>query len=289
MAASLSRVGGGDLTATLFFDGDKAQDLLSSLGMASKIADQSQGLYTRAVQDQNTAQSLTDQANVAKQALKGLADAAQQAMEEAQAAADAAAAALKEQQDKNATLQAQLATLTTNRLHTESEYNAGVQAAIAKAEAERKAAAQAGGGGSGGIVSPSGWTRPSSGVISSNYGPRAGCPEGCSTFHEGTDFAPGCNAPIYAAHAGTVTYAAPAGGYGNYIVINDHDGITTAYGHIVSGGMLVSVGQNVGAGQVIARVGATGTVTGCNLHFEVRVNGSTVDPVPFLRARGVSV
>ena len=149
----------------LFFNGDKASDLLSTLGMASKITDQSEGVYAKAVQDQNNAQSRTDQANVAKEVLKALEEAAEQAMVEAQAAADAAAAALQEQQDKDATLQAQLATLTSDKIHTEAEYGEGVRvreaaaAALRKKQAEEAAAAAAaalrrrgGGGAVGGQV-----------------------------------------------------------------------------------------------------------------------------------------
>ena len=149
MAARLARVGGNDVSTTLFFNGDDASDLLSTLGMASKITDQSEGVYAKAVQDTNNAQSRTDQANVAKEALKALAAAAEQAMVDAQAAADAAEAALKEQQDKDATLQAQLATLTSDKIHTEAEYGEGVRvreaaaAALRKKQAEEAAAAAA--------------------------------------------------------------------------------------------------------------------------------------------------
>ncbi|MEO7005427.1 MAG: M23 family metallopeptidase [Terrimesophilobacter sp.] len=304
MAARLSRVGGDDVSATLFFNGDKAADLLSTLGMASKITDQSEGVYAKAVQDKNNAQSRTDQANVAKEALKALAAAAEQAMVESQAAADAAAAALQEQQDKDATLQAQLATLTSDKIHTEAEYGEGVRvreaaaAALRKKQAEEAAAAAAaaavagatagGGGGAGGQVS-GGWARPAGGYISSNYGSRVAPCAGCSSFHEGVDLAAGCGAPIYAAHAGTIVYAGGYGGYGNYIRINHGGGVTTAYGHIVDGGILVSSGQQVGAGQVIARVGSTGHSTGCHLHFEVRINGSPTNPVSYLSARGISL
>ena len=117
--------------------------------MASKITDQSAGVYAKAVQDQNNAQSRTDQANVAKEFLKALKEAAEQAMVEAQAAADAAAAALRRQQDKDATLQAQLATLTSDKIHTEAEYGEGVRvreaaaAALRKKQAEEAAAAAA--------------------------------------------------------------------------------------------------------------------------------------------------
>ena len=91
--------------------------------------------------------------------------------------------------------------------------------------------------------------------------------------------------------ADTVVLAGPYGGYGNYIRIqNDGDGrYETAYGHIVDGGTLVSIGQRVQVGQNIARVGSTGMSTGCHLHFEIHHDGGTQDPVPFLRSMGVEL
>lgn len=273
LAASLARTGGRDLTATIFFNGDNATDLLATLGMSAKLAQQSQSLYDKALQDQNTAQSLTDQANVAKAALEELALIAEAAMQEAQDAANEAAAALAAQQANIARLQAQLATLTSNRIHTEAEYIKGVQ--------ERW------GAGAGGEVSDQGWARPSGGNISSNFGPRA-C-NGCSTYHLGVDLAPGCNAPIYSAAPGTVIYAGWFSGYGNHIKVDHGNGVVTSYSHIVDGGILVGYGQHVAPGQNIARVGNTGQSFGCHLHFEVRLNGSATNPVPYLRARGVNI
>ena len=288
MAAQLARTGGNDLSTTLFFNGDSATDLLSQLGMANKINQQSQGLYARAIQDQNTAQSLTDQATVAKAKLAQLADDAQKALEEAQAAAEAQEQALAEKQATEATLQAQLATLTTNKIHTESEYDAGVKAAAAQRAKELAEAAASAGKGAGGQISTSGWARPAGGHVVSGFGARIAPCGGCSTYHAGVDLAAGFNAPIYAAHAGTVTYAGWFGGYGNYISINHGDGSSTAYGHIVNGGILVHSGQQVAAGQQIARVGSTGNSTGPHLHFEVRINGSAINPVPFMAARGIN-
>ena len=63
----------------------------------------------------------------------------------------------------------------------------------------------------------------------------------------------------------------------------------TAYGHIVSGGTLVSYGQSVDVGQNIAKVGTTGTSTGCHLHFEVRIWGSAIDSVPFMAGQGITI
>lgn len=100
---------------------------------------------------------------------------------------------------------------------------------------------------------------------------------------------PGCSTPIYAASSGTVSYAGYYGGYGNYVRISHGGGVSTAYGHIVNGGIRVANGQSVVAGQLIALVGSTGNSTGCHLHFETRINGNSTDPVPFMSARGISL
>lgn len=279
LAARLAQSsGGGDLSTTIFFSGSKTDDLLSQLGLASMVKDQSAGLYKKATQDQNTAQSLTDQANVAKDALKQLNDAAQAALAAAAAAEATAQAALAEQQSHIATLQAQLATLKTDQLHTEAEYTAGL-------------VAQWGAGASlgAGAISADGYARPAGGHISSPYGMRLDPYYNQYQLHDGTDLAAGCGTPIYAAHGGTVSYAGPYGGYGNYIKINDGDGISTAYGHIIAGGIGVTAGQGVAPGQNIARVGSTGASTGCHLHFSVFQGSSTIDPVPFLRSHGVEL
>ncbi|WP_354003046.1 M23 family metallopeptidase [Microbacterium elymi] len=94
---------------------------------------------------------------------------------------------------------------------------------------------------------------------------------------------------MYAAHSGRVTYAGYNGGYGNYIRLDHGSGIGTGYGHIRPGGIHVRYGQYVSAGQVIASEGNTGNSFGCHLHFEVYVNGSTTNPVPFMARRGISV
>jgi len=141
-----------------------------------------------------------------------------------------------------------------------------------------------GGGGGGG-----GWVRPSGGYMSSPYGYRINPVTGVYKLHDGVDLAPGCSTPIYAASSGTVSYAGYYGGYGNYVRISHGGGVSTAYGHIVNGGIRVANGQSVAAGQLIALVGSTGNSTGCHLHFETRINGGSTDPVPFMSARGVSL
>ncbi len=70
--------------------------------------------------------------------------------------------------------------------------------------------------------------------------------------------------------------------YGEYVVVNHHDGTMTLYAHMLSGSRTVSVGQSVSQGQVLGTVGSTGNSTGPHLHFEVRINGKAVNPLPYL-------
>ncbi|WP_281167459.1 cell wall-binding repeat-containing protein [Agromyces subbeticus] len=134
------------------------------------------------------------------------------------------------------------------------------------------------------------WMKPAMGRITDVFGPRAPIctPGGCTqSFHRGLDLGTGCNAPIYAAAAGRVVNAGWLGTYGNWVRIDHGTSTHTGYAHIVNGGILVSVGQSVLAGQQIAWSGATGAATGCHLHFEVYENGTQVDPVPFMLDRGI--
>ncbi|HEY0484884.1 MAG TPA: M23 family metallopeptidase [Mycobacteriales bacterium] len=125
------------------------------------------------------------------------------------------------------------------------------------------------------------WTRPASGPMSSTFGPRWG------TFHYGVDIAAGYGNPVRAAHAGTIITAGWYGGYGYAVIIDHGNGITTRYGH--NSKLLVHVGEKVKAGQEISLVGSTGDSTGPHCHFEVRVDGVAVDPIPFMLARGVDL
>lgn len=134
-----------------------------------------------------------------------------------------------------------------------------------------------------------GWVRPSGGNITSGFGPRTAPVPGASTYHNGVDLGASCNASIVAASGGSVELAEPNGSYGNYIRINHGGGITTAYAHIANGGLRVTKGQTVTAGQLIGLVGNTGISGGCHLHFETRIGGEAKDPVPFMAARGVTI
>ena len=115
---------------------------------------------------------------------------------------------------------------------------------------------------------------PVNGTFTSPFGMRWG------RLHAGIDIAAPSGTGIRAADSGTVQIASWYGGYGNYTCIGHGGGISTCYGHQSSIG--VSVGQNVSQGQVIGAVGSTGHSTGPHLHFEVRINGSPVDPMGYL-------
>ena len=115
---------------------------------------------------------------------------------------------------------------------------------------------------------------PVSGPVTSGFGSRWG------RMHEGIDIAVGTGTPVHAAAAGTVIYAGWMEGYGNLVAIDHGNGLSTAYGH--NSTLACSVGQTVSAGQVIAYSGSTGHSTGPHVHFEVRVNGSPVDPLGYL-------
>ncbi len=175
--------------------------------------------------------------------------------------------------------------------------------AIAKEEAARKAAqeeaarkaAAANSGASNGSKSTTntsavisnpytggklGWPCPSSSRITSPYGYRILF--GVRDFHTGIDIGAVHGSNICAAESGTVILANYGwnGGYGNYIILNHGNGITTRYAHASQ--LYVSAGQTVSKGQVIAAVGTTGNSTGPHLHFEVRVNGSHTNPLNYL-------
>ena len=121
--------------------------------------------------------------------------------------------------------------------------------------------------------SSSGLIWPVSGPVVSGFGMRWG------RMHEGIDIAVGYGTPIHAAASGTVVFSGWMGGYGNFVIIDHGGGVATAYGHQSS---IAVGGGTVSQGQVIGYVGCTGHCFGPHLHFEVRVNGSPVDPMGYL-------
>jgi murein DD-endopeptidase MepM/ murein hydrolase activator NlpD len=152
---------------------------------------------------------------------------------------------------------------------------AGLQAASAALGSQIRSA-QSSYSYSPGDTSPSaaGFIWPVNGPVTSPFGWRWG------RMHEGIDIGVGYGTPIHAAASGRVIYAGWMSGYGNLVAIDHGRGISTAYGH--QSQITVSVGQIVSQGQTIGYVGCTGHCFGPHLHFEVRINGSPVDPLGYL-------
>lgn len=114
------------------------------------------------------------------------------------------------------------------------------------------------------------------GRISSEYGSRTDPVEGGYEWHQGIDIAVDFGAPVYASAAGTVEQAGWNGGYGRYISIDHGNGYESAYGHMSS--LAVSAGQKVAKGEIIGFVGSSGYSTGPHIHYEILVDGQSVDP-----------
>ena len=286
LAAQLHRSGGSDATVRLLLgrngDGTDVEPdrLLSRLGSMSKLVQQSRDIYVQAKSTQNSARALAAQADVAKSERQLLRASASEALDAASIAAQAAAEKAETQRSQLLVMQAQLAALKDVSTQTVTAYQAGA------AERAKQQASSGGAGLPGGHVGPQGWAVPAKGKITDGYGPRPQpCPT-CSSFHRGVDIGAACYATIYSAAEGTVVYSGPQGTYGNFVLVDNGSGVSTGYAHILDGGLFVKIGQRVSAGEAIASVGTTGASTGCHLHYEVRINGSQIDGVPFMKQRG---
>ncbi|NEK59191.1 peptidoglycan DD-metalloendopeptidase family protein [Geodermatophilus sabuli] len=185
-----------------------------------------------------------------------------------------------DQQSQSAVIEddaaARLEQMTASRTAREAEQAAAAQV---QADADRlasEAAAEA--------ARPDAVLPVSGARLTSGFGARWG------TQHAGIDLAAPMLTPEYAAMDGIVLEAGPASGYGNVVYVQHENGDVTVYGHMEE--ILVSPGQVVQAGETIALLGNRGQSTGPHLHFEVHVgglNGQKIDPIPWLRDRGVAV
>ncbi len=117
---------------------------------------------------------------------------------------------------------------------------------------------------------------------SSSYGWRIDPFNGTKSFHEGLDFTTAIGTPIHAAAGGIVIFAEQAPDYGKIVKIDHGSSLETRYAHASK--LLVKVGDRVEKGQVIALVGNSGRSTGAHLHYEIRLNGASLDPRKYLQA-----
>lgn len=262
LVRSLSQQQAGAATADVLFAQHNGNTLLDELGTLDKLENLARNLETvrnRALEGDRNAESLRQQAQTAD----ALADSIQ--VEPARITMDAARAAL-------VTATARLTALRGSSIASFTV--TGLVSLFNTADT--------------GQLSAQGWALPVAGSITDGFGPRPVRPlPGVDAFHSGTDVAAACGTSVHAATAGVVEAAGPNGTLGNWILLRNGDGIETGYGHLATGTLLVAVGDTVAAGQAIAAVGDTGASTGCHLHFEVRIDSTRVDAVPFLSQRGI--
>ncbi len=183
-------------------------------------------------------------------------------------------AELHNQQTNLATLDAEIVAFEGELASLEAE-----QARIEKAIAAEQSSG-GGGDGGGGDAATSAWVRPVPGRVTSAFGPRTHPILGYVRMHTGVDFTAPYGQEIRAAQSGRVILAATFGGYGKTVVVDHGGGVATLYAH--QSELAVGYGDQVTAGQKVGAVGSTGLSTGPHLHFEVRVGGTPVDPVPYL-------
>ena len=118
-------------------------------------------------------------------------------------------------------------------------------------------------------------------TYTSGYGVRSDPFRGTAAMHAGVDIPGALGTPIYATADGIISKSGRTGGYGNLVEINHGRGIATRYGHLSK--IMVADGTRVKRGQIIGLMGSTGRSTGSHLHYEVRVDGKAVNPIPFLQ------
>jgi murein DD-endopeptidase MepM/ murein hydrolase activator NlpD len=160
---------------------------------------------------------------------------------------------------------------TQKDINQEAAESQALQAASNRLAAQLRGGASTGAGDHG--VAPQ-FIWPVSGPITSPFGMRWG------TLHPGIDIGVPTGTPVHAAAAGKVVWCGWMSGYGNFVVIDHGGGYASAYGH--NSRVVVSCGEEVAQGQVIAYSGCTGFCTGPHVHFEIRINGTPVDPLTYL-------
>ena len=251
---------------SILFSSKDFADLLDNAMMVEEIMD-----YDNQVMDQLIA--LRDQIEQDKAEL----ETARQEQQDAKAEQEAAQANLQAQESEVDALLSQISNQEDELEAREAQLRAASDAATAEiAAAERELAAQIAN-----VPSESGflWPLPGRYNLSSLFGSRKHPITGKANNHTGIDIPASSGTSILAAKSGVVTTSTYNNSYGNYVVVSHSDGTSTLYAHMVRRNC--SKGDTVSQGQVIGYVGTTGSSTGNHLHFEVRVNGSRVDPINY--------
>ena len=272
----------------LLLDSKDISDLMSRMDMVGEIIAYDKRVEENLIaarQEVEAAKAALEQALAEQEAKKAELDAQKAALEQQVAEAEQLIKSLEADIDAYAALYAQA---EAQKQALQNQINAKVAELVAQEQAARQAAqrqaqqtgqpvtynAQASVGATGTMQ----WPAVGHG-ISSPFGYRIHPIYHTQKMHTGVDINVAYGTPVMAADGGTVILSGWNGGYGNCIVINHGNGITTLYGHMSS--LVASVGQSVSKGQVIGYVGSTGASTGPHLHWEVAVNGQRVNPLNY--------
>lgn len=256
----------------ILFGSSDFSELLDNYMMIEEIID-----YDNSVMD--TLTQIREQVEQEKTELEE----AKAAQEEAKAKQQAAQAELEAQEAEVDKVIDEISSQESQLKAMEAELNQAATALDSQIKSlERQLSAQISN-----VKSESGFLWPLSGiyVLSSLYGSRPDPFTGRPDNHTGIDIPASRGTPIYAAKSGVVITSVYGTGsawsYGNYVVVAHSDGTSTLYAHMSS--RAVSKGQTVKQGDVVGYVGTTGNSTGNHLHFEIRVNGSRVDPLNYFK------
>lgn len=259
---------------TLLFSGESLSDIVSYAELIKQVLNHDDNIYEEFMDTQKEIEKV-----------KGEIETERTQEQEKKSAVEGKKSELKEQTAK---LQSTADKLSSDIAAYQKAYDAA-EAAQKKAreEAARRAAqaqAQAQSSGNTTYTYSGGkfqWPAPGYSTITSQHGWRTHPILKTQRYHAGIDIGVPMGSTIVAAEAGTVVTATyNPGGYGNYVVISHGSGVSTLYAHNSS--LCVSVGQKVSRGQKIANAGSTGLSSGPHCHFEVLVNGVTVNPLSYL-------
>ncbi|MER7275557.1 peptidoglycan DD-metalloendopeptidase family protein [Dactylosporangium sp. NPDC000244] len=292
--------GGGFAMVNSVLDSGGPTDLALRIEYLNHVAEENQAAVDELTAARMDAKKRSDTALLALRRAQDAADAAQRSLTESQAAQAGAERAAADVQQLLDTSAAAEATANAERGAVLARYEAlkvesdkVAEQLRAEAQAEARKAKQGSGGAKGNNAPPNTVIGPKTGAFflmpvhgwkSSNFGMRFDPVYKVYQLHAGVDIAAGGGQPIVAAADGVVVRAGPSGGNGNYTCIShglyQGKGLATCYAH--QSAILVHVGERVSRGELIGRVGTTGASTGYHLHFEVRLNGSPVQPLTWL-------
>lgn len=266
----------------ILFQCRSLSDVLSAIDMIGEIMDSDKRLF----EEYKTARETTEQVKAEYEATLAQLGEKQETLEAEKAELEeqiaAAVEVINQLQDDIEAAKAEYAKAAAAEAAAQASINAIIAQMQAEEEAARQEAAQNNQQYTGTGSTATGtyiWPCPSSTYVTSAFGMRDHPLFGDERPHSGIDIAGSAGSEVLAADSGTVAVATYSSSYGNYVTIYHSNGDYTLYAHMSS--LAVSAGQSVTQGDVIGYVGSTGWATGPHLHFEIRVNGSTVDPLSY--------